>query len=162
MSRIIELAFKSTLDKLVNDLAAKLTELNPLQKQVFAFDLDDTASERAMHAGAEHALVYQYTNLATAPRHPLYSVDFLVGAKTTDDLGNYDMTTLLTDLGEVFAENLYYELYDYSDVGEGEDPGEQLGTLMILSADTGPQLFEKQSGIRLLQISGKVVAHGLD
>lgn len=162
MSRTIELAFKSTLDKLVTDLADKLTQLNPMQKQVFAFDLDDSANERQIQAGSEHALVYQYTNLSDDPAHPLYSAVFLVGAKTTADVGNYDMTTLLTDLRSLFFAQAYFDLYDYSAIEAGEDAGAVQGTLIIQSVDTGPQMFEKQSGIRLLEVHAKVMAYGDD
>lgn len=158
MSRRIELAFKSTLDWIINDLAIRLSEGLPSNNPVRAFDLDDSASERQVAAGSEHALVYQYTHLTGT--YPLHSVEFLVGAKTTADEGNYDMTTLLTDLRDVFREQASFDLHDYSEVGEGEDPGELLGTLVILDVGTGPQLFEKQSGVRLLSVSGKVMAYG--
>ena len=102
--------------------------------------------------------LYQYTLLSEAPRHPLYDVTFLVGAKTTDDAGNYAMTDLITDLGDLFKSGDSFELFDYSEVEEGQDPGGQIGVLVIGSVDTGPQMFEKQSGIRLLQIEGKVIA----
>ena len=65
---------------------------------------------------------------------------------------------LITDLGDLFKSGDSFELFDYSEVEEGQDPGEQIGVLVIGSVDTGPQMFEKQSGIRLLQIEGKVIA----
>ena len=156
--RQVEMAFKSTLDKLVNDLAAELSAAAPSANPVRAFGLDDATNERQWQAGTEHALAYQYTLLSEAPRHPLYDVTFLVGAKTTDDAGNYAMTDLITDLGDLFKSGDSFELFDYSEVEEGQDPGGQIGVLVIGSVDTGPQMFEKQSGIRLLQIEGKVIA----
>lgn len=162
MTRRTEISFKSTLDWIINDLAVKLSAALPPNNPVRAFDLDDAASERQIQAGAEHALVYQYTHLAEDPTHPLYEAQFLVGAKTTDDSGNYDMTTLLTDLRGIFPQGASFDLYDYSEVEEGEDPGPALGCLVIMSLGTGPQMFEKQSGIRLLAVSGKVMAYGDD
>lgn len=162
MSRQIEMAFKSTLDFIVTGLAERLSIAHSAANPVFAFDLDDLANERQLQAGAEHALVFQYTNLAEDPIHPLYSVTFLVGAKTTADPGNYGMTDLLTDLRQEFPAMNHFSLYDYSAVGEGEELGPEMGVLVIQSVDTGPQMFEKQSGIRLLQVSGKVMAYGPD
>lgn len=160
MSRNIEMAFKSTLDWIINDLAIKLSADLPSNRPVKAFDLDDSASERQVQAGAEHALVYQYTHLGGAD--PLYSAEFLIGAKTTADAGNYDMTTLLTELRDLFRGDCQssFDLYDYSEVEEGQDPGEILGTLVIQDVGTGPQMFEKQSGVRLLAVTGKVMAYG--
>lgn len=160
--RQVEMAFKSTLDKLVGDLAVELSNASPAAQPVKAFDLDDATNERQWQAGGEHALCYQYTLLREDPRHPLYEVAFLVGAKTSDDAGNYAMTDLLTDLGDLFKSGDSFELYDYSDIEEGQDAGESIGALIIMDVDTGPQMFEKQSGIRLLQIGGKVMAYGLD
>lgn len=162
MTRKIELAFKATLDYQVSQLASSLSAANPANKPVLFFDLDDSSTERQVQAGAEHALVYQYTHLSEDPTHPLYSVLFLVGAKTTADEGNYDMTSLLTDVRSLFRTDMDCPLFDYSAVGEGDDPGEQEGVLIVQSVDTGPQMFEKQSGIRLLQITGKVIAYGAD
>lgn len=160
--RQVEMGFKSTLDKLVNDLAIELSSASPAAQPVKAFDLDDSANEREWQAGGEHALCYQYTSLRESPRHPLYEAVFLVGAKTTDDAGNYAMTDLLTDLGDLFKSGDSFELFDYSEIEEGQDPGESIGVLIVGDVDTGPQMFEKQSGVRMLQISGKVMAYGLD
>lgn len=162
MSRKIELAFKSTLDYQVSQLATRLSAALPAQNPVFYFDLDDSSTERQVQAGAEHALVYQYTHLAEDPTHPLYSVVFLVGAKTTSDEGNYDMTSLLTEVRSLFRLGMDCPLYDYSEIEEGQQPGLQEGVLIVQSVDTGPQMFEKQSGIRLLQVTGKVIADGAD
>jgi len=155
--REILMAFKSTLDRVVGDLAVELSAAASGANPVKSFDLDDHEGMRQVQAGAEHALVYQYVTLAPAPRHPLYECSFLVGAKTSNDEGNYDMTSLMVDIGERFDVGAFIDLMDWS--GEFE-PTETLGSLMITDCTPSAQMFENQAGIRMFQITGKVIAHG--
>lgn len=157
--RDILMAFKSSLDKLVGDLAEKLSLAAGGANPVFCFDLDDHDGMRQIQSGTEHALCYQYITLSPTPRHPLYECQFLVGAKTSNDSGNYDMTSLLTDVGDVFRPDAFFELFDWS-VASADVSPTPAGVLIITDATPAPQLFENQSGIRLFQISGKVMADG--
>lgn len=156
-SREILMAFKSTLDKLVGDLAAELSAAAPSANPVKFFDMDDHEGLRQVQASAEHALVYQYMTLAEDPSHPLYQAEFVVGAKTSQDSGNYAMTDLLTDIQGRFTKGAYFDLMDYS----GETmPTELLGSMMLISCTPSPQMFENSAGIRVFQISAKVMANG--
>lgn len=157
--RLVEMAVKSTLDHWVGDIAISLSQGGSSANPVRAYDLDDPSWERQGAAGSEHALVYQYTNLSEEPIHPLYGFTFLVGAKTTDDTGNYGITDLLTALREKLCLMDSVDLYDYS--GDADDPlGDRQGVMVITGVNTGPQMFEKQSGIRLLAVDAKVIADG--
>lgn len=155
--RDILMAFKSTLDRVVGDLAGQLSAAAPAANPVKFFDLDDHDGMRQVQAGAEHALVYQYVTLAPEPRHPLYGCSFLVGAKTSNDEGNYDMTSLMVDVNERFDIGSHHDLMDWS--GD-KAPTDILGSMMITDCAPSAQMFENQSGIRLFQITAKVIAHG--
>lgn len=154
-SRVILMAFKSSLDRIVGDLAIQLSAAAPAASPVKSFDLDDADGLRQVQAGTEHALVYQFITLAPDPRHPLYTCEFLVGAKTSNDSGNYAMTDLLTDVSELFTPGAFFQLMDWSGADE---PTEIIGSMMISDAVPSAQMFENQAGIRLLQVSGKVMA----
>lgn len=156
--RDVEISLKSTLDKLMGDLAVSLSTGKP----VFSFDLDDPANEREIQAGSDHALVYQYNSLAEEPRHPLYSASFLIGAKTTDDPGNYQMADLLVDLRDLFKVGDSFPVSDWSEVEEGAPAPEESGVLIIKSVQSTPQSFEKQSGIRLMQVQAQMISYGED
>lgn len=159
MSDIL-MAFKSTLDNIVTSLAEELSAADIISSAnpVRSFDLDDNESNRQVQAGAEHALVYQYITLAPDPRHPLYEANFLVGAKTTDDEGNYDLTTLLNAVTQHFREDTFFDLYDWSEADTTTGPPtEILGCMMIINAVPAAQMFENQAGIRMLQITAKVM-----
>lgn len=155
--REIWMALKSSLDKIVGDLAEQLSLTASAANPVRCFDLDDLEGLRQIQAGAEHALAYQLIALAPTPRHPLYSCEFLVGVKTTSDPGNYAMADLLGDVGSLFTSNSVFDLMDWS--GD-TPPTEQLGSLYVLSAEPAPQVFEQQAGIRLYHVRGRVMANG--
>lgn len=150
------LHFKSTLDKMVGDFAEELSQ-QPGAAVVASFDLDDHDSVRQMQASTEQALVYQILALDPEPRHPLYEAVFYVGAKTTSDPGNYDQTFLLTELSAKFDIGSYFDIADWS--GDTA-PTETSGAVMITACQPSPQSFENSSGIRVLQLSAKVMANG--
>lgn len=154
--RLHLMAFKSSLDRIVGDLAEALSAVPGVQ-QVLYFDLDDSDIGRQDAAGAPHALVYQYITLADDPRAPLYEGQFYVGAKTTSDDGNYAMTSLLTDVASLFEPNSFHDLYDWSGDERSE---ERAGVMMITDAVPSGQMFEGQSGIRMYQITAKVMMDG--
>lgn len=155
--RIIWMAVKSSLDKIVGDLADQLSLAAPAANPVRCFDLDDHEGLRQVQSGAEHALVYQLGTLPPAPRHPLYSCAFLVGVKTTDDPGNYAMADMLVDVGSLFTIDQTFDLMDWSgDVV----PVDILGSLYITGCEPAPQVFEQQAGIRMFAVQGRVIANG--
>jgi hypothetical protein len=150
------LQLKSTIDKLVADtVAGLLTDFPSLQWA----EVDDMAQTDAVFKSSAPALIWQFGMLTPRPRAPMYDFEFLVGAKTTQDPGNYDLITLLSAIREVFKPGADFQVQDFSmDANAAADPA-SYGFLMVSSNEIEPQKFDRQSGIRYAMVSGKVVSY---
>lgn len=151
--RDVYLHVKSTLDKLIGDYAEELSNA-PGASQVLSFDLDDHDSVRAMQASNEQALVHQILTMDPDPAHPLYAIQFLVGAKTSQDPGNYQQAFLLTELHSRFDLGTTFNIADWS---QEDEPTEETGTVYVTACSPSPQSFENSASIRVLQITAKVM-----
>jgi hypothetical protein len=120
-------------------------------------DLDDTVNAAEVMAGAEAAIVWTMLSLEESPIAPLYTLNFGIGAKTTLDPGNYAMTDLLDAVGAVMKKGATIPIRDYSVGGDGTT---SQGTMTVTDISVDPQLFDKQSGLRLLSVTAMVVDDG--
>ena len=146
--------FKSTLDHIMGGLAV---ELSVNGRMVACYDADDQDMIKEIQTGSDQALIYQYAHLSGEPSHPLYGVQFYVGAKTSADPGNYDLTYLLDEVYGRFEQGSMHDLADWSGV---DAPTEPAGVLHIISCSATGQTFENQANIRMLAIRGKVISYG--
>lgn len=148
---------KSTVDKLVAD---KVAALLPTYPTLSWAEVDDMAQTDAVFKSENPALIWQFGGLYPRPRAPMYDFEFLVGAKTTQDPGNYSLIRLLSAIREVFKPGASFIVHDYTlAVGAPADPVEY-GFLMVGSNEIEPQKFDRQSGIRYATVAGKAVAYG--
>lgn len=142
---------KSTIDKSGVDIA---TAFGGGTKFV---DLDDQVNVAGVMSGTASAIVWTLLSLDDAPVAPLYALHFGIGAKTTMDAGNYAMSDLLSAVSGVMAKGKTIYIRDYTPGGDGTT---NRGTMTITDVSVDPQLFDKESGIRLISVSARVVDDG--
>lgn len=157
MANDFPLMLKSTVDKLVNDKCAALLARFPTLQWA---EVDDMAHTDEVFKSDEPALLWQFGALTPRPRAPMYDFEFAVGAKTTQDPGNYTLITLLSEIREVFAQGMDVQIYDYTLVATDPVSLVKRGYLMVASNEIESQKFDKQSGIRYAVVQGKVVSYG--
>lgn len=143
---------KSTIDKAGVDIAAAVGD--PTLKFV---DLDDSVAVQTALDSKDPAIVWEILELVEDPVDPLWRLHFGIGAKTTDDPGNYNLATLLDAVNAVMAKRNTLEVYDFS---PGGDEVTKRGYIYITDIGVDPQLFDRTSGIRLISVSGRAVNSG--
>ena len=151
------LAVKSTLD---HEMASVVyPPLHAETADLQHCDLDDNTQTSDVLGNAKPAIVWRNLSFSEDPTDPLWSWKFLVGVKTTQDAGNYDLSALLTKLSGHFILHKHdLKVRDYS--GDAT-PTVNLGSVHIISVDTTPQQFDQQSGLRLIAINAKVIRCGV-
>jgi len=139
---------KSTIDKAGVDIA-----------QVFGqgvkfVDLDDMVNTQAMLASDDSAIVWQLLTLDEDPVDPLWMIRFGIGAKTTTDPGNYGLAELLDAVHTRIKKHGKLDLFDFSPGGDGVT---KEGDMYFVDVSVDPQLYDKQSGIRLISVTARAV-----
>jgi len=142
---------KSTIDRSGVDIATAFGG------NIKFVDLDDQVNVAGVMSGSESAIVWTLLSLDDAPVAPLYALHFGIGAKTTMDAGNYAMSDLLSAVSGVMAKGKTLPIKDYTPGGDGVT---QVGTMTITDVSVDPQLFDKESGIRLISVTAMVVDDG--
>ena len=143
---------KSTIDKMGVDIA------ETYGNNTLFVDLDDTVNIAEVMAGTDSAIVWSMLALTEEPIAPLYLLHFGIGAKTTSDPGNYNMSDLLDAVKSVFEKGKTLDIRDWSPGGDGG--AAKRGTLSVADVSVDPQLFDKASGIRLISVTARVVDDG--
>lgn len=148
---------KSTVDKLVADKVTTLLDQYPTLKWA---EVDDMGQTDEVFKSDEPALIWQFGTLYPHPSAPLYGFEFMVGAKTAADPGNYTLLALLGEIRSVFEKGNHFAVFDFT--GDALDPASTVerGYLMVSSNEIDPQKFDRQSGIRYAVVSGKAVSYG--
>lgn len=135
---------KSTLDRMGNDLVASTGADS-------GANLDDTVNVDDIFKSDDNTILWQLISVEEDPSDPLYIVQFAIGAKTTNDAGNYDLIAFQTQVNDLFHKNALVELYDYS---QG-DQSVKKGIMTITEAMLTPQEFDNEAGIRMQVFSAK-------
>lgn len=157
MADDFEMQLKSTLDKVVADKVASLKATYP--KLSWA-EVDDMAQTDAVFKSLDPAIIWSLGTVEPSPRPPLYSIEFMVGAKTAADPGNYLLIKLLGEIRSEFEAAATVFIYDYTLPAGGPVDTQQKGFISIISNETAPQQFDKQSGIRYAVVAAKAVKYG--
>jgi len=142
---------KSTIDKAGVDIAVAFGGGTRF------VDLDDTVNTAELFASDDPAIVWTWLSLDDSPVPPLYLLNFGIGAKTTLDPGNYSLTTLLGAVSGVMKKGSTLAIKDYSNDGDGTT---HRGTMTFTDVSVDQQLFDKESGIRLISVTARVVDDG--
>jgi hypothetical protein len=143
---------KSTIDKAGVDIATAFGGGTQF------VDLDDSVKVAELMSGSQSAIVWTLLTLGEDPIAPLYSLTFGIGAKTTTDPGNYNMTDLLDAVKAVIQKGSSMAIRDWSPGGDSGAVAH--GTMFITDVFVDPQLFDKESGIRLISVAAKAVDDG--
>ena len=142
------LAFKSTIDKMANDVA--------IANSLKLVDLSDVTAVKDLLSSSKNAFVWEFLTFDEQPRDPLYAFTFRAGARTTNDAANYDILNLLGSIKKEFSVGNQYGIYDYS----GAVVGPKTGFMHITSVMVEPQDYDRQFGIRTATIVGRAVNNG--
>lgn len=138
-------AFKSTIDKIGYDIA---------QIRSLPFiDLDDLSASEGLFKTSRDAIVWEFLGFSPAPTEPLYDFGFRIGSRTVNDAANYNCLTLVDDLSKEFYVNSRHPIQDLT----GAVAGPELGYLIVGDIRVDPQMYDKQSGIRMVLVTGKCV-----
>ena len=141
-------ALKSTLDKKGFDLAAA--------EGLTLVDLDDLVTTSELFHTNRNALVWEFSGISPDPAHPLYGFHFKMGARTVSDAANYNILRLVDDLSAAFEVGTRHEIHDLS----GAVAGPLVGTMFVTDIRVDPQMYDKDSGIRMVSVSGKCIRLG--
>ena len=136
---------KSTIDKIMNDLVDSLVGQFPDLKGI---DVDDLVETDGIMKSEDPVLLWQFLTMTPVPRDPLFRVEFLVGAKTVGDHGNYTLTHINNELRKSFEIGTRIAVGDYS----GASPVLGKGYFVVSDNSMAPQQYDHMSGIRFLSI----------
>jgi hypothetical protein len=139
------LALKSTLDKLLVDLATA--------NGYDAFDLDGSYMVPEKTESESPAIVWSIPSPSPMPRDPFYHLQFEVGARTANDESQYLGMKITSLLGQVLAVGESFYVMDYSTLVA---PTVTLGDIFITSNIPTPPEFDRISSIRAIQITAAV------
>ena len=135
---------KSTLDRKGNDLVASTGADS-------GANLDDVVNTDEIFKSDDNTILWQLISVEEDPIDPLYMVEFAIGAKTTNDAGNYDLIAFQSQVNDLFHIGAIIDLYDYS---TGTQTVKK-GSLSITQGTLTPQEFDNESGIRMQVFSAK-------
>lgn len=144
------LSFKSTIDKMGYDLAQSLVP------SLDFIDLDDTLVSAELFKSNKNALVWEFLTLDEFPTDPLYTFSFRIGARTVKDVANYGVLKMVDDVKTVFQARSNTDIKNYS----GDVAGPVVGTMYISNIGVDPQQFDKESGMRMIIVSGRAIRDG--
>ena len=143
---------KSTLDKVMNDLVATIAADNPTDYSTLAgMDVDDIVETDQLLKSVTPLLIWQHGALTPHPRDPLYQFEFMVGAKTNEDKGNYLLMDLAMRVHDAFKVDTKVTVEDYSGVSAVPNQG----YFVVTEVTQAPQVFENQAGLRMWQVMAK-------
>lgn len=140
------LAVKSTLDKVVFDLATA--------KSVQYFDLDSEIFAENMLLTDDSALGWSLVGLTESPMDPLWDIEFDVCGKTTIDPAQYVSLDLISAVNEKFKQGVSFDVKDYS---TPTPPTQVLGQILITGLQVRPQHFDKTAGFRTVGVTAKAM-----
>ena len=138
-------AFKSTIDKLGYDLGQSLS--------LEFIDLDDLVVTGELFKSNKNALVWEFLTLDEMPTDPLYAFSFRIGARTVRDASNYNILKMVDDVKTIFPSGQNTPIKDYSEAVAGGI----VGSMYITDVGVDPQMFDKDSGIRMILVNGRCV-----
>lgn len=137
---------KSTLDFVANGIATDLGL--PL------VDLDSAGLVAELLDSDQTAVVWAIGSLSEAPVDPLWYVDFDIGVKTSVDPAQYKSLDVISELTAGFRVGTVISIRDYTGDVVGQ---ETLGQLFITGVIASPSQPDRLSGIRMLNVQGRVL-----
>lgn len=140
------LIIKSTVDYLAGLLA---TEVG-----VPFIDLDGAELSAGLLETDQSALAWSLATLSEDPRDPLWTMEFEIGAKTSNDPSQYTSLDLVSLVRKQFYVGAVMDVMDYTGTAA---PTVKAGKLIISSVATAPQQFDRTSGLRLVSVTAKVM-----
>lgn len=141
MNPMFPLALKSTLDKIIKDLA---------DAHNYDFiDLDGAYLMADVMESQASALAWNLTQLIEYPRAPLWQVEFEAGGKTSNDPSQYVSMEIASLVQTKFFVGASFPIMDYSGSAA---PTQKLGELFVTSVGVSPAQFDRVAGLRLIRI----------
>lgn len=141
MNPVFDVAVKSSLDKLLNDVA--------VANGWMYFDIDGAYLTPEIVESKAPAIVISYPGLTANPRDPFYAAVFEVGARTADDPFQYLSKNILGEISLALEVNKGLFIYDHSGSVSG---AALLGELIPTSQTPSPSRFDQVSSLSMYQI----------
>jgi hypothetical protein len=144
------LALKSTLDKVIKDLA----DLNHLD----FVDLDGAAINSAKLLEANNAVAWATAGYSPYTGNvPFFDLTFEVGAITASDPSAYVSFDIIGMLMDVFSPLANFDIYDYSIATAGTT---KRGTFTVINSAEQPLQTNDVEGLRIVVVTAKGSRHG--
>jgi hypothetical protein len=144
----ISLALKSTIDKRLLELAT--------EKGYGFFDLDGIYQDTGSINTLSPAVAWAFQVWAESPKDPMWEVSFEAGARTSEDLSQYDSMRIAGEVVSLFPSGEDFEIYDYSLAVAGTTP---LGRVFIIHSMVVPVVFSDSSTLRMVNVQAKVLRY---
>lgn len=132
---------KSTIDYLTKQLADS--------EGVEFVDLDAALLDAERLASDATKIGWSFGNMWPDPTDPLWSVEFDIGAITSNDPAQYTSLDLVSVVADLFARNGSHLIKDYS--GDSA-PTTVDGVLSVVFSGVSPQQVDRASGVRLARV----------
>jgi hypothetical protein len=144
----ISLAIKSTIDKRLFDLAT--------EKSYGFFDLDGIYQDTGSINTLAPAVAWSFQVWAENPKDPMWEMHFEAGARTSEDLSQYDSMRIAGEVISLFPSGEDFEVFDYSGALVGTTP---LGRVFITHSMVVPVVYSDSSTLRMGNIQAKVLRY---
>lgn len=136
------LAFKSTIDKIIKDLA---------DSRGYDFiDLDGSYLLSDVMESQATALAWTQISLVEAPRRPLWMAEFDAGGKTSADPSQYLSMETVSLITDIFRVGSSFHVFDYSGMAM---PTQRMGEVFVTSVGVSPAQFDRVAGLRLVRVT---------
>jgi hypothetical protein len=148
MNQDISLALKSTIDKRLLALAT--------EKGYGFFDLDGIYQDTGSINTVSPAIAWAFQVWAESPKDPMWEMSFEAGARTSEDLSQYDSMRIAGQVVSLFPSGEDFEIFDYSSSIAGTTA---LGRVFITHSMVVPVVFSDSSTLRMGNIQAKVLRY---
>jgi len=140
MSAVWTISVKSTLDKLLNDLA--------LANSMGYYDLDGAYLSPDQAESKDATLISRFLGVSPALRDPLYQGSFQAGVSVGDDPAQYASLKYMSILLDMFRIGAGFDVYDYSGAVRSEN---RIGLIVVTAVVPSPTEFDQVSSQNLHQ-----------
>ena len=146
------LAFKTTLDRLANDLGIAMS--NAISQQVKVAEVEDSTKFEDVMKSAPVAVLYRLRSFVEHPRRPRFSAEFSVALKTRGDENNLVMSNLVNLASAYLGAETRVEVRNYTSFDKPK-----LGSAFITFSTVSRQEFDREQGLRTIICRAMAVIH---
>ena len=148
------LAFKSTIDRLAQDVRLDLQQATAVT-DIEVAEIEDVSLIESVLKNSRAAVVYRLDSFTEHPRKPRFSGEFSIGLKTKGDALNLLMSSMVSSAAVRLAVETQVRVKDYLDPGTPD-----LGAFIVGYSTVSRQEFDKEQGLRFIRCKVLAVIRG--